>query len=84
MTYAPPAREQGASGDGVLRALMSGLVRAVNAAPGDAVEAGSPLVVIEAMKLEHAHSLNSGGVVGQVLVRPGEQVASGQVLLRLN
>jgi biotin carboxyl carrier protein len=55
----------------------------VNVAPGDAVDVGRPLVVIEAMKLEHVHSLKRSGVAGEVLVRPGDQVATGQILLRL-
>jgi len=76
-------REQSGSGEGVLRAAMGGLVRAVDVAPGDAVEAGRSLVTVDAMKLEHAHALKQGGVIGEVFVRVGDQVSAGDVLLRL-
>ncbi len=79
-----PAADTGlGAGDGVLRAATTGQVRAVNAVVGDAVEAGEPLVVIDAMKLENAHSLKCSGIVGEVLVRVGDQVQAGQVLLKL-
>ncbi len=70
-------------GDGVLRARMAGRVVAVRGAPGHLVAAGQSLVIVEAMKLQHAHALPASGRVAQVLVREGDQVASGQILLRL-
>ena len=44
---------------------------------------GQPLVVLEAMKMEHQVVAPSGGTVTQVLVSPGNQVSTGQALLVL-
>ncbi|NOR61812.1 MAG: ATP-grasp domain-containing protein [Rhodobacteraceae bacterium] len=71
------------AGAGVLVAPMPGLVQAVLAAAGDAVEAGAALVVMEAMKMEHTLRAPFDGVVGEVLASVGGQVESGVVLLRM-
>ena len=62
---------------------MPGAVIRVMVAPGDAVLGGQPLVVVEAMKMEHQIHAPADGTVAEVLVSPGEQVDTGQVLLRL-
>ena len=62
---------------------MPGNVLRVLVHAGDRVAAGQPLVVVEAMKMEHQINAPSGGVVTDVLVVPGEQVDTGQVLLHL-
>ncbi|MEU5988009.1 biotin carboxylase N-terminal domain-containing protein [Spirillospora sp. NPDC047418] len=69
-----------AAGDGVLRSPMPGTVLAVKAAEGDPVEAGQPLVVVEAMKMEHTVTAPLAGVVAQLPVRAGAQVALDAVL----
>jgi acetyl-CoA/propionyl-CoA carboxylase, biotin carboxylase, biotin carboxyl carrier protein len=69
-----------AAGDGVLRSPMPGTVLAVKAAEGDRVEAGQPLVVVEAMKMEHTVTAPLGGVVAKLPVRAGAQVALDAVL----
>ncbi|NEA25041.1 acetyl-CoA carboxylase biotin carboxyl carrier protein subunit, partial [Actinomadura bangladeshensis] len=69
-----------AAGDGVLRSPMPGTVLAVKAAEGDLVEAGQPLVVVEAMKMEHTVTAPLAGVVAQLPVRAGAQVALDAVL----
>ncbi|GAA1876386.1 acetyl-CoA carboxylase biotin carboxylase subunit [Actinomadura bangladeshensis] len=69
-----------AAGDGVLRSPMPGTVLAVKAAEGDRVEAGQPLVVVEAMKMEHTVTAPLAGVVAQLPVRAGAQVALDAVL----
>ncbi|WP_433231767.1 acetyl/propionyl/methylcrotonyl-CoA carboxylase subunit alpha [Actinomadura formosensis] len=70
----------GAAGDGVLRSPMPGTVLAVKAAEGDRVEAGQPLVVVEAMKMEHTVTAPLAGVVAKLPVRAGAQVALDAVL----
>ncbi|GIL77621.1 hypothetical protein Vretifemale_7009 [Volvox reticuliferus] len=65
---------------GAVAAPMPGRVVAVLAAEGTPVEAGAPLVALEAMKMEHIVLATRGGVVEQVLVSPGMQVAQGQVM----
>jgi acetyl/propionyl-CoA carboxylase alpha subunit len=65
---------------GSLVAPMPGLVARVAVRPGDRVEAGTVLVVMEAMKMEHAVAAPGPGQVREILVRPGEQVGAGTVL----
>ena len=68
---------------GSLVAPMPGNVLRVLVAVGDTVTAGQPLVVVEAMKMEHQITAPADGTVEEVLVAPGEQVDTGQVLLQL-
>jgi geranyl-CoA carboxylase alpha subunit len=69
---------------GALRAPMHGRVTQVHAAPGDQVEAGALLVVMEAMKMEHQIHAPFAGTVGTLRTRVGEQVAARQVLVEVN
>jgi len=66
---------------GSLLAPMPGRVVRVLAAAGEQVAAGDTLVVLEAMKMEHAVRAPHGGTVGDVRVTPGEQVETGNVLV---
>ncbi|WP_119289495.1 acetyl/propionyl/methylcrotonyl-CoA carboxylase subunit alpha [Azohydromonas sediminis] len=68
---------------GRLTAPMPGKVVAFLAAPGDAVKAGQPLAVIEAMKMEHTIAAPHDGTVTELLYAVGDQVAEGGELLRL-
>ncbi|HEY1224557.1 MAG TPA: biotin carboxylase N-terminal domain-containing protein [Brevundimonas sp.] len=70
----------GPASDGSLRAPMPGKVVATPAAAGDTVAKGAPIVVVEAMKMEHALTAPFDGVVETVGVAVGEQVADGTVL----
>ncbi|HZX28650.1 MAG TPA: acetyl/propionyl/methylcrotonyl-CoA carboxylase subunit alpha [Telluria sp.] len=66
---------------GRLTAPMPGKVVAVMAAKGESVKKGAPLVIMEAMKMEHTISAPSDGVVEDVLYQVGDQVADGAPLL---
>jgi acyl-CoA carboxylase subunit alpha len=68
---------------GSLVAPMPGSVLRVLVGPGDAVVAGQPLVVVEAMKMEHQVLAPAGGTVAAVHVTPGQQVDTGQALLQM-
>jgi 3-methylcrotonyl-CoA carboxylase alpha subunit len=70
----------GAASDGSLRAPMPGKIVATPAKAGDAVIKGQPVVVLEAMKMEHALVAPFDGVVGEVGVSVGDQVAADAVL----
>lgn len=71
------------SGGDVVIAPMPGLVKLVAAVPGQEVTQGDPLLVLEAMKMEHTLSAPRDGVVKDLLVSTGDQVAEGKILLEL-
>jgi 3-methylcrotonyl-CoA carboxylase alpha subunit len=73
----------GSASDGALRAPMPGKIVAAPARPGDAVTKGQPIVVLEAMKMEHALVAPFDGVVGEIGVVVGDQVAADAVLARV-
>jgi len=75
---AGPARAGG--GDGVVRSPMPGTVLAVKAALGERVRSGQPLVIVEAMKMEHTVSAPADGVVAELAAAPGQQVALDETL----
>jgi propionyl-CoA carboxylase alpha chain len=62
---------------------MPGVVLAVHVQAGVEVEAGDPLVTLEAMKMEHVVVAPGSGVVREMAVRPSGQVARGQTLIVL-
>lgn len=66
---------------GRLTAPMPGKVVAVLAQSGKDVKKGEPLVIMEAMKMEHTISAPSDGLVEEVLYSVGDQVADGAPLL---
>ncbi|MEO7761691.1 MAG: acetyl/propionyl/methylcrotonyl-CoA carboxylase subunit alpha [Casimicrobiaceae bacterium] len=70
-------------GEGHLLAPMSGTIIAVNVKPGDKVEKGAALLILEAMKMEHAISAPGNGVVEHVYFRAGDQVKEGAELVAL-
>ncbi|GLY64549.1 biotin carboxylase N-terminal domain-containing protein [Amycolatopsis taiwanensis] len=59
---------------------MPGTVLVVKVAPGEAVAAGAPLVVVEAMKMEHTLVSPVDGVVSELRVQAGQQVALDETL----
>ncbi|MBF5057910.1 acetyl-CoA carboxylase [Alcanivorax sp. 521-1] len=68
-------------GSGQLKAPMDGAVIEVNVAPGDTVEKGQTLAVLEAMKMEHALKADRDGRVERVEARAGDQVKRQQLLI---
>ncbi len=71
------------AGGDVTRSPMPGLVKTLFVAPGAEVEAGAPLAVLEAMKMEHTLEAARAGIVAEVLVAEGAQVEAGAALVRL-
>jgi propionyl-CoA carboxylase alpha chain len=65
---------------GSLLAPMPGTVVRVAVEAGQTVGAGDPVLVLEAMKMQHTVSAPYAGVVTEVNVKAGAQVASGEVL----
>ncbi len=72
-----------AAGPDVIVAPMPGTVRALDVGAGEPVAAGDRLCVLEAMKMEHALRASRDGVVADVMVAVGDQVAAGTPLVRL-
>jgi len=66
---------------GRLTAPMPGKVVAVLASKGQQVKKGDPLVIMEAMKMEHTIGAPGDGLVEEVLYQVGDQVADGAPLL---
>ncbi|MGD9913209.1 MAG: acetyl-CoA carboxylase biotin carboxylase subunit [Rhizobiaceae bacterium] len=83
LTHTAVASTEGAVGDGLLKASMTGQVVQVHAGVGDEIAAGQPLVTLEAMKMEHAQALRGGGRVVEVFVRTGDQVNLNEPLMRI-
>jgi 3-methylcrotonyl-CoA carboxylase alpha subunit len=68
---------------GGLSAPMNGSIVRVLVEPGQAVEAGMALVVLEAMKMEHSIRAPEAGTVKALYCREGEMVSEGTVLVEL-
>ena len=64
-------------------APMPGKVSSVHVVPGDSVQAGQSLVIMEAMKMEHTITAPIASVVSEVRCAVGDQVDNGQVLVIL-
>jgi 3-methylcrotonyl-CoA carboxylase alpha subunit len=72
-----------AGGEGALSAPMPGRIVKVTVSAGDRVAQNQPLVVLEAMKMEHVVEAPHAGVVGELRVKEGDQVSAGEPLLTL-
>jgi 3-methylcrotonyl-CoA carboxylase alpha subunit len=79
--YLPPAGI--ADRHGGLTAPMPGRVIAILTNEGDKVARGAPLLVMEAMKMEHTVKAPAAGTVTRVLCKAGDQVKEGAELLTL-
>ncbi|MCB9733884.1 MAG: ATP-grasp domain-containing protein [Deltaproteobacteria bacterium] len=77
----PDAADDGAGGG--CRAPMTGKVQRVLVFVGEGVVAGQPLVVLEAMKMEHVLTAPHDGVVAEVLTEVGAVVQADEELIRL-
>jgi 3-methylcrotonyl-CoA carboxylase alpha subunit len=60
---------------------MPGRIAAVTARAGERVSRGATLMVLEAMKMEHAITAPADGTIARIHYAPGEQVDEGAVLV---
>lgn len=73
----------GAGGGGAVKAPMPGRVVKALVAEGDSVEAGQPVIIVEAMKMENEVAAPGAGVVRRIAVSAGDTVDAGAVLVEL-
>lgn len=73
--------DQSVADAGSLVAPMPGRIVATLVAPGTAVKRGAPLLVLEAMKMEHTLQAPADGIVQGYRVKAGDQVGDGAVLV---
>jgi acetyl-CoA/propionyl-CoA carboxylase biotin carboxyl carrier protein len=80
---APKLSDRAASGDaeGIVTAPMQGTIVKVYHDAGDAVVAGDPVCVLEAMKMENENKAPSDGEIVDLRVQPGDTVTAGAVLM---
>ncbi|PVY80277.1 geranyl-CoA carboxylase alpha subunit [Cupriavidus alkaliphilus] len=77
------AHGSGGAANGALQAPLSARIVAVHVAEGERVAAGQPLVVLEAMKMEHIIAAPFAGVVVELAARAGGQASAGALLARV-
>lgn len=70
----------GKANDGIVRAPMPGKISRINFAVGDSVEAGDAVVVMEAMKMEHACVSLCSGILTEIMCQPADIVDDDAVL----
>ncbi|HSA58737.1 MAG TPA: acetyl-CoA carboxylase biotin carboxyl carrier protein subunit [bacterium] len=81
--YLAAHRPHGAAGPEEAAAPMPGTVRKVLVVEGQQVAAGDPLVVIEAMKMEHTIDAPRSGSVKKILFQAGDKVGMGERLVEI-
>lgn len=72
-----------AQAQGLVVSPMPGLVKSLNVKPGDQVQNGDTLLVLEAMKMEHSLKAPARGVVSTMNIQQGDQVEASSVLIML-
>jgi propionyl-CoA carboxylase alpha chain/3-methylcrotonyl-CoA carboxylase alpha subunit len=81
--HPPAADAEAGGGDGAIRAPMPGKVTGLSVKAGDKVAKGETLLVLEAMKMEHALTAPFDGTVETLSAELGAQVSEGAVLVKL-
>ena len=77
-----PATASAPSGSGdAVKAVLAGNIFKVHVSPGTTVAEGDPLLVVEAMKMETVISSPKSGTVTEVLVKQGDAVSVGDVMV---
>jgi acetyl/propionyl-CoA carboxylase alpha subunit/acetyl-CoA carboxylase carboxyltransferase component len=71
----------GPEGSLAIRALMPATIVSIDVAEGDHVRPGQQLLILNAMKMEHVIKAETGGIVVQLAVAPGDTVYEGAPLV---
>ncbi len=72
-----------ASGDGRVKAPIPGLIARLLVEPGAVVEPGTPVLILEAMKMENEIQAPRGGAVTQINVELGQIVTLDELLMEI-
>ena len=89
LSVAPPDYCAGRSGpgdgrsDGLVRAPINGRIASLQVSPGDHVEAGATVAVVEAMKMEHIVTAPIDGLIAEVATTAGAQLREGDLIARI-
>jgi methylmalonyl-CoA carboxyltransferase small subunit len=78
---APPMEAGSVKEDKVCRSPVSGIVASVIAQPGQSLQVGDVLLVLEAMKMETQVTAPVAGKVAAINVKAADSVQSGQILV---
>jgi biotin carboxyl carrier protein len=77
-----PTAETGSSDESkVFRSPVAGIVTRIDVAPGQRVQAGEILILVEAMKMENSLTAGSSATVASVEVEVGQTVKAGQIAI---
>jgi biotin carboxyl carrier protein len=79
-----PAAPKVSAGDGDITSPLAGLVQAVDATVGATVQAGDPVVTLEAMKMYTAINAPVSGTITAIHVKVGDAVDEGQALYTIS
>ncbi len=66
-----------------IKAVIPGVVAAIETKVGTPVKPGDTMIILEAMKMLNRIKAQTEGIVKVIHVAPGEKVAKGQVLLEI-
>lgn len=66
-----------------VKSMVSGVVAAIEAEPGSAIDADQVIMLIESMKMEIPVEAPAAGTLAEVLVDEGESVTEGQTVARI-
>jgi biotin carboxyl carrier protein len=66
-----------------IKAPMPGLILDIVVQPGQEINEGDPLLVLEAMKMENVLTADGHGVVEEIFIKQGEAVEKGQILIKM-
>lgn len=66
-----------------VRAPMPGLVLEISVSPGDQVQEGDTLLILEAMKMENVIKAPGEGTVKSILVKPTDAIEKNAVLIEM-
>jgi len=81
--HPPHAEDGGAANDGQIRSPMPGKVMGLSVKVGETVLKGQTMLILEAMKMEHALTAPFSGTIDTVSVTLGAQVSEGAILVKL-